>query len=120
MRPDATESSRPNIGRRPDPRTSKPQLTAETAKAAKMAPHAETGLEVDAENKQTEGSRSAKIQTTGESADALARPDLSAYHRPIRSTRNTNPKYVDAIWSASPIELADINKYISRARLEHG
>ena len=114
MRPDAKEGSRPNLGRRPDPQTSDLTLNAVT-----MAPDAEpTGLTTTV-NKLEESS-SAKIQTRGNTV-ALDRPDMSAYHRPIRSTRNSNPKYVDAVtWSASAIELADINRFISQARLDIG
>ena len=119
MRPDAVEGSRPNLGRRPDPQTSDSTLKAVTPNSVKMAPAAEpTGLTTTV-NKLEESS-SAKIQTRGNTV-ALDRPDMSAYHRPIRSTRNSNPKYVDAVtWSASAIELADINRFISQARLDMG
>ena len=44
-------------------------------------------------------------------------PDLlglpSASERPVRSTRNRNPTYVDAMWSASKDELAMINYSVS-------
>ena len=91
MRPDAKEASRPNIGRRPDPQTANTLLTAKTADADKMADDADhTGLTTRTANK-LDGQSSAKIQT-GETAVALDRPDLSAYHRPIRSTRNSSPK----------------------------
>ena len=41
-------------------------------------------------------------------------PQLPAFPaRAARSTRNKNPRYVDAIWSASPSELALINSSIN-------
>ena len=38
-------------------------------------------------------------------------PDLS--RRPVRSTRNPSPKYVDAIWVASENYLEELNKSIN-------
>ena len=42
-----------------------------------------------------------------------ARENSNEEARPARSTRNPNPKYVDAIWSASQSEIAAINRSIS-------
>ena len=35
--------------------------------------------------------------------------------KPLRSTRNSNPNYVDAIWVASPADLQELNRAISRS-----
>ena len=43
--------------------------------------------------------------------DLLGLPSDS---RPVRSTRNKNPSYVDAIWSASQEEIDALNQSISR------
>ena len=41
-------------------------------------------------------------------------PPVAAFPtRAARTTRNQNPRYIDAIWSASPIELAYINQSIN-------
>ena len=53
----------------------------------------------------------AKIQTE-ENAITGPPPNHPFPSRPSRSTRNPNPKYVDAIWSASPEELGEINRAI--------
>ena len=41
-------------------------------------------------------------------------PPIPAFSRPVRTTRNKNPLYVDAMWSASIEELRELNASISR------
>ena len=43
--------------------------------------------------------------------DLLGLPD-----RPVRTTRNKSPKYVDAIWSATPDEVAALNEHLNSLR----
>ena len=45
-------------------------------------------------------------------------PPFKPFSRPVRSTRNPNPAYIDAFapaaWSASPVDIRELNKSISR------
>ena len=106
MRSDAVEGARPNLGRRPDPKTLQAKLSKNATKS-NMADSDDTSTGSDdsstgSKNKQTEDSSGAEIQT----------------RRPIRSSRNSNPQYVDSMWATcecgcgclwSPAELAAIN-----------
>ena len=44
-------------------------------------------------------------------------PDLlNLPRRPVRATRNQSPKYVDAIWSATPEDIAALNEQLNSLR----
>ena len=89
MRPDATEGSRPMLGRRPDPKPTRAQLS-DNSSSSNMAEESDgDAVPTGRSNKQTENSSGAKIQT--------AQPDPPRQTRPTRSTRNPNPLYVDAV-----------------------
>ena len=79
LRDDFVEASRPNLGRRPDPTTVTTQMTPN--EQSKMAD--EAVMPVD---KEVNKHQRAKIQTPS-----------TVINRPIRSTRNQNPSYVDAL-----------------------
>ena len=84
MRPETVEGSRPNLGRRPSPKPPEPELVDQPTTNS------------DATDTEVNKPVPAKIQTS----------------RPIRSTRNANPKYVDAVWSKT---IANINSEVLSA-----
>ena len=90
----AAPFSRPQLGRPPG--TSTPASTTKDTEEPEAIPvtPSPSNLPVVVESKQT--SESGKIQT-----------------RPTRTTRNPCPKYIDAIWTATPSDLARINLSIS-------
>ena len=152
MRPEAPEGSRPNLGRRPDPKPPEAKLTETSNMAANDA--VDAGSPPPEINKQTEGSRSAKIQTDNFETlsgrrphpDYIAKgpiisremydkwtPDLLGIpqtSRPVRSTRNPCPKYVDSAsnmscfmgsiaWSATKSEINELNSAIQSGHRKH-
>ena len=84
MREDAMEGSRPNVGRRPDPPKVQSQLTPPPTELQDGV--AEPAGEEAVKCQQTANPESGKIQTTNST-------------RPIRSTRNPKPQYIDGIGS---------------------
>ena len=104
LRPDSKEASRPKLGR---PSLLTPQTPEPTVPDLKMA---DTPSVSSNKNKQNE--KPAKIQTRGPTQSIkepiITRemfdkwtPDLlgipSTTPRPVRSTRNPNPQYIDAV-----------------------
>ena len=111
LREDAVEGSRPNIGRRPNPSTSdvtttnKQHSASGTISATPETSGHETSSEeyqhpslLPAERRNFETYWNHQTPPLAETQPALPAPASSA--RPIRTTRNPNPRYVDAV--ASP------------------
>ena len=53
------------------------------------------------------------IKTTGPPPAPAFDEAKNLKSRSVRSTRNPNPKYVDAVWVASPSQLQEINRSIN-------
>ena len=101
----AAPASRPALGRP----TSSSKVSDQTEKkdAEKPVPKPTSGPpNIPPFCKQVDTATSGKIQTA----------DQTPERRSVRSTRNPQPKYVDAIWQASPIELNVINRSIGSVR----
>ena len=103
LREGAKESSRPNVGRRPNPPNTQNRLNVNN--------NASTGIDVATD----QSSHETSIPAFDGSASTGPPAGSPFPHRPQRSTRNPNPKYVDAAsvtWSASQSDLESINRSI--------
>ena len=88
LREDFVEASRPNLGRRPDP------TTIET----RLKPDASNHDPVNNQDNFGAKTNGAKIQTRpAVSASPSEESSEPARSRPMRTTRNKNPIYVDAM-----------------------
>ena len=132
----AAEASRPKLGRpaRSDSRTSTDRQSLSPSPTPSNRsndfPQPPTS-QAAGTNKQTFGTRdsvshatsfpersSASCPAQGGEIQNSGPPDIAPFSssgRPIRSTRNANPYYVDAMhcWSATPTELAALNRAIN-------
>ena len=100
VRDDFTEASRPNIGRKPNAVTTSPANVPEPTNASSsQSPTSEVNKQNGAGSVDSER---AKIQTsdrsiTNASSFGCPEPSPPSRVRPVRSSRNPNPAYVDAI-----------------------
>ena len=105
MRPEAEVASRPKRGR--------PSKNTSGGSGADLVTDAE--LEVP----HTEGTKVNKVLAPKSDVDDQNKTNSNRGGKPVRSSRNPSPKYVDAVdnissvmWSASPQELAELNRAI--------
>ena len=101
----AASAERPKLGR--------PSASKDTDNKTPMSdpkPPVNNNPQLVVETKQTPTER----ENSNSSSNHSGPPSIKPFKdRPTRSTRNPNPYYVDAIWSASPAELSIINGSIS-------
>ena len=114
---------RPKLGRPSASADSRVSTEVTTAPSRSLTtPLAETERKQSKQN----GSTPSPSRTTTATADTPAAsaadpnigdltgpPSIKPFSRPIRATRNPNPKYVDAIWSATQDEIEAINAAIA-------
>ena len=139
LREDAKEGSRPNVGRRPNPPTPQNKLSASPVETNVSTNNDEPSSSFPERGKiQMSDPASSSVPEEISLNGSAPHPNyvakgplitrdmfdkwtpellnLPGINRPVRSTRNPAPKYVDATsvtaWSASPQEIASINAAI--------
>ena len=86
------------------------------AEGAKLGRPKKSSVQIDAPPPASEAHSQLSITTNDSKQKEKEAPEPAKIQTrfPARSTRNKNPTYVDAIWSASESDLAEINASISR------
>ena len=112
LRPDATLGQRPKLGR--------PSASSEVPNSTEVVDDATGGLNVNnALNRNSNVGRENEPEPASQTDVNNSLPAQPEIGRPVRSTRNPNPLYVDAIcrpWSASQTEIHELNRLISCGR----